>query len=189
MKNKGIYKLVNVINGDIYIGQSTNLKRRIYRHFNELKHNNHCNKHLQNAFNKYGKDNFKFIIVVLCEIEELTRYEQELINKLKPLYNIKNECSLGGALGSKHTKEEKIKISESQKGDKGFWYGKHQSEESNKKRSEKLKNRIFSDEHRKKLSEANIGNKHMLGKHRTEETKRKISETKLKNKLKKQEGL
>lgn len=54
---------------------------------------------------------------------------------------------------------------------------KKQSAESNRKRSEKLKGRVFSNEHKHKISQSNKGQDqwHLKGKPRSEETKRKIS--------------
>ena len=61
----GIYKITNKIDGKCYIGQSSNIKKRFKDHRYDLKYNKHDNPYLQNAYNKYGKDNFKFEI--LCE--------------------------------------------------------------------------------------------------------------------------
>ncbi len=55
--------------------------------------------------------------------------------------------------------------------------GKTFSEEHRKKLSEAKKGKIFSKEHRKKLSEAKSGeNNHNYGKTASEETRKKISE-------------
>lgn len=75
------------------------------------------------------------------------------------------------------------KISESQKGEKGYWYGKHPSEETRNKLSEirKGKKMLLSHEERARRSErakARKGNKNPnYGKHLSEETKRKMSES------------
>lgn len=53
-KKIGIYCIENIINGKKYIGQSINLKDRLYGHKTKLKHNKHKNRHLQFAVNKYG---------------------------------------------------------------------------------------------------------------------------------------
>ena len=34
-----------------------------------LKNNRHHNEHLQNAYNTYGYDNFKFYIIEKCEVD------------------------------------------------------------------------------------------------------------------------
>ena len=49
-----------------YIGKTmVGFKVRKYRHIRELRLNTHVNNHLQNAWNKYGEENFDFSIVLL----------------------------------------------------------------------------------------------------------------------------
>lgn len=43
--NKGIYKITNIINGKVYIGQSTNLKDRIKQHKSMIKNYNENNNY------------------------------------------------------------------------------------------------------------------------------------------------
>lgn len=59
----GIYKIENVVNNKVYIGLSANLKKRINWHKTVLNKNKHYNQHLQQAWNKYGNDNFTFSIL------------------------------------------------------------------------------------------------------------------------------
>lgn len=87
-EKSGVYKITNLINGKFYIGSSHTLYIRIKTHLRELKHNRHCNKHLQNAWKKYGKDNFKFEIISICPKEYRDKLEQWFIDNLKPEYNI-----------------------------------------------------------------------------------------------------
>lgn len=77
----GIYKIQNNVNGKIYIGQSVNIEKRWKEHIYELNANKHINKHLQSAWNKYGKNNFDFTIVCLCDISELDDKEMYYISK------------------------------------------------------------------------------------------------------------
>ena len=86
--NCGIYKITNIKTGDFYIGQSKHLERRKQEHFHLLTINRHYNIYMQRSFNKHGTDIFSFQIILYCECFELTRYEQEIINKLHPKYNI-----------------------------------------------------------------------------------------------------
>lgn len=69
-----IYKIVNALNGRMYIGQSVNPTYRAKRHFWK---NNGCVK-LRHAVEKYGRDNFSFSVLCWCidksdanEVEEL----------------------------------------------------------------------------------------------------------------------
>lgn len=84
----GIYKITNIVNNKFYIGSSKNLYKREKQHFTLLKNNkNHC-KLLQRAYNKYGKESFKFEILALCPLEYLFKLEQWFVNNFKPHYNI-----------------------------------------------------------------------------------------------------
>ena len=115
----GIYVIINISNNKIYVGSSVNIKKRINRHFNELRKNRHCNKDLQNSWNKNGEK--MFINEVLEEVEnhnELVKREQYYIDmknasKLTFGYNL---CSKAyNSLGYRHTKETKEKMSEERK--------------------------------------------------------------------------
>lgn len=105
--NSGIYKILNTQTGNFYIGSSTNLSLREKNHFNNLEHNTHVNLHLQNAYNKYSKESFKFEILVTCPKEYCIKLEQWFIDNLKPKYNFLKIA--GSSLGYKHTRET-IKI-------------------------------------------------------------------------------
>ena len=67
----GIYRITNLINNKVYIGQSINIENRFLRHRNELRRNKQNNSYLQNAWNKYGEKNFEFAILEVCTEEEL----------------------------------------------------------------------------------------------------------------------
>lgn len=73
----------NIINDKKYIGQSTNVKDRLKRHKTNLENNNHNNKYLQRSWNKYGSDNFEFVIIEICNtslLDERERYWIEYYN-------------------------------------------------------------------------------------------------------------
>ena len=84
----GIYMIVNLLNNHKYIGSSVNIKRRLEVHRSNLRHNHHDNPHLQNAWNKYGEDNFVFNILERCSKDERFEREQYYVNSIKPEYNI-----------------------------------------------------------------------------------------------------
>lgn len=71
----GIYKIENIVNGKIYIGQSKQIRQRWSDHKKELRHNRHKNEYLQRAWNKYGEKNFKHEVIELCSEEELDEKE------------------------------------------------------------------------------------------------------------------
>jgi group I intron endonuclease len=70
----GLYKLVNKATGQCYVGQSQRCKKRIREHFRLLCLNKHSNPHLQNAYNKYGLENFYGAIEV--EVQNLNELDQ-----------------------------------------------------------------------------------------------------------------
>ena len=79
----GIYKIVNKKNNKVYIGQSVNIKQRWALHKSELRNKYHENVYLQNAWNKYGKDNFIFEPITLVQkkrVSEETTVERSMIH-------------------------------------------------------------------------------------------------------------
>lgn len=82
-KISGIYKIVNKLDGKYYIGSSSNIKSRWSKHKTHLKNNYHWNQHLQNAYNKYKLENFEFIIVEQCSIDNLLIIEQKYLDICK----------------------------------------------------------------------------------------------------------
>ena len=65
MAKIGVYKIYFETDkkNKVYIGISNNLTRRKTDHLNNLLENCHKNKFLQNAYKKYGVENFKFEIL------------------------------------------------------------------------------------------------------------------------------
>lgn len=145
----GIYRIINSVNGNIYIGSSVDLIRRRKQHFIALLNNKHFNNHLQSAYNKYGECNFEFEVIEnidFCEDlqEKLLEREQYYLDLLKPEYNI---CRIAGSFGMQHTEETKHKISDSTKGVKKS--KEHAYNIGNAQRGKSL-----TDEHKQKLSDS-----------------------------------
>ena len=90
MKISGVYEIINTITGDFYIGSTINLERRRREHFNESHWKQNQNKPLYKYMQQYGKDNFLFKPIWLCESDELKEYEQIAIEKYNPKYNIRD---------------------------------------------------------------------------------------------------
>ena len=70
----GIYKIANTFNGKVYIGQSVDIRERFYEHKRKLRLQQHFNKYLQNAYNKYG-EYFEYEVIEECNLGELDRRE------------------------------------------------------------------------------------------------------------------
>lgn len=90
----GIYKIVNTVTGQCYVGQSQRVKKRIREHFRLLRNSKHPNAHLQNAFNKYGPSSFYGSIEIECkDLQELDQLEEAFLKndawfEEKTVYNI-----------------------------------------------------------------------------------------------------
>ena len=114
MKKKisGIYKIENLINHKVYIGQSKDINTRWNRH-----RTNEHNIHLKRAFEKYGIENFSFEILI--ETYDLDYWEIFLIQ----IYHATDKrygynSDFGGNARKVCSEEHKRKISESNKGRK-----------------------------------------------------------------------
>lgn len=144
-----IYKITNLKNGKVYVGQTINSKpsSRFSRHKNDLKKNKHINKHLQASWNKYGETSFSFEIIERISSEanfDLHSLERYWIK----FYNSKNP-------GHGYNKTD------GGEGTRGFIP------------SELSKKRMSEAQQRRKLSPDYKPN--MLGKNHTDEAKKKIS--------------
>jgi len=88
----GIYKIINKINGKYYVGSSVNIKLRWRKHIEALKRNQHRNRYLQRAWNKYGEPSFEFVICENAPINQLTILEQQYLDiaqlELNKVYNL-----------------------------------------------------------------------------------------------------
>ena len=118
MKKKricGIYCIENMINHKKYIGQSTDISKRWVYHKNSLNGNYHINTYLQNAWNKYGANNFKFYILEECEEDKniLNEKEQYWIDNFDSFNNGYN-LTLGGDNTSESLKKEVVQYDKEQ---------------------------------------------------------------------------
>ncbi len=60
MKQIGVYKITNTVNGKFYIGASNNIAKRWRSHKRDLNKQTHHNKYLQRAWNKHSELAFIF---------------------------------------------------------------------------------------------------------------------------------
>lgn len=58
-----VYSIICLSNNKIYIGQTVDFKRRIWEHLHSLQLNKHKNHYMQQDFNTYGVNCFKFNII------------------------------------------------------------------------------------------------------------------------------
>jgi len=160
MKRKSIlYKIINLKNRHWYVGSSVSTSRK-NTHFCELRNNRHTNSWLQNAWNLYGPENFKF--KVFCEYdnrEDAANAENKILQKHQGksyCYNLSKDA-YGYTIGP--LKEEtKEKISKSLKGRQSKRIGIVESDELKRKRksiSQAMMSNL-SDDERKKFGKKRI---------------------------------
>lgn len=154
----GVYRINNLVSGKCYIGSSFEVEQRIVWHYRKLLTGKHINKHLQYAYNLYGKDVFTHEILEAIEFTSndtkendtiLRVCEQKYIDSVDSslLYN---QCLVAGSTkGRKHSQETRAKISTTLKN-------------SNKGKISFLKGKKLSEEHKKKLSHKKIGGTNKL---------------------------
>ena len=177
MNKGGIYCIRNIINNKSYIGSAIKFKSRKNQHFSELRRNIHTNGRLQNAFNKYGEENFVFEILCIVENKYNLIHIEDLYIKLFDTSNRNigyNICSKAGSLlGFKFSDESKKKMSIASKGKRKSENMRKNLKESYNYRDHPMLGKNHSVESKKKMSISKQGmNK---GVPKSEETKIKIS--------------
>jgi len=197
---KGIYIISNTTTDMVYIGSSVDIQGRFRHHKSLLSRNRHQNKHLQNSWNKYGKESFEFSI--LEETEDLIGREQYWMDQYENKCNFLSayrragefhhseeaKIKIGQAasvhrLGSIHTLETRSKIGDRCRG-KSYeeLYGKEKAGEMREAIRQRNLNREYktgftrSQESKKKQSES------MRGKSQSDEKKEKCRTSKIGNK-------
>ena len=86
-KISAVYKIVNTITNDCYVGSSNNVKQRWANHKCHSNWKRHPNSKLYQDFQKYGVDKFDFQILAMRDPDQLKETEQEFIEMLQPTYN------------------------------------------------------------------------------------------------------
>jgi len=177
-----IYKIRNIITNKCYIGETkkSNPLLRWNEHKSKIQKGIGCPA-LQDAVNKYGIENFKFEVLIICFDEDRYKYEIEYIKKYNTMapngYNLTPGGEGGGFYGKKHSQETINKIS-------NFMKNKYSKNPELKTKMSNINKIIMNSEYvRKKIKNglknsgkwknAIKGNRRTF---QTEETKTKIKE-------------
>ena len=131
-KKSGIYSIMNIANGKIYIGSSKDIYNRLHEHLHLLNANSAHNKYLQNAWNKYGQECFIYNVLELCSENSRFEKEQYYMDFMNPEYNKTSQVIAN--FGQTTSEEVREKIS--------------------KTLSETLKQNGRSEAYRKKISDS-----------------------------------
>jgi group I intron endonuclease len=150
-----IYKITNLINNKIYIGQTKNFKKRM----NDHKNRNKKNKSLVcSAIIKHGENNFKFEEIAIVPLIFANVFERECIklyNSLVPSgYNIEE----GGGCQYSLSQIARDKISKKLTGRKRPVFSKETREKMSKWQRGR-KRPPFSEETKKRMGDAHRGKK------------------------------
>lgn len=107
-----IYKIVCKTNNKEYYGRSQEIDKRFRAHKNMLRKNEHRNMFLQEDWNRYGEEDFEFIIIhEFDSLEESINKEQYYIDKNIGIgYNIGNSKDGGDRMTHNPRKEETRKL-------------------------------------------------------------------------------
>ena len=81
LHSSGVYRILCIPTGKIYIGSAVDLRKRWYKHWWSLRRGKHHNIFLQHAWNKYGEAHFEFSVLELVDVSGLLHAEQAWINR------------------------------------------------------------------------------------------------------------
>lgn len=154
----GIYVIRNLKTGNVYVGSSDNIERRVRAHMNLLARGRHHSIKLQRAWDKHGSELFAFeTLEVVADVERLIEREQEYIDSMGAFgmggYNmIPNAGSTRGVKRPPMSAEQRAKIAATNT-------GRTHTEESKQKISKANRGLKRSAEHCARISERLKGGK------------------------------
>jgi len=183
----GVYKIVNITNGRLYVGSAKEFKRRYKGHLKSLCKGTHHNKFLQNDFNKCGSDAFEFHVLEVVAGSKLNRtkkeqvYINEQLDNWENCYNFQKKTIKKNGPWSKTPEQTRAILREQKLGPKNPMYGKVPWNKGRtfpefSKENHRLYGKHLSSETKEKLSKALMGKSAWnKGKSPGAETRKKIS--------------
>jgi group I intron endonuclease len=159
-----IYKILNKVNGKVYIGLTSRASptKRWQRHISDLNSGKHHSRHLQKSWNKYGEANFIFEILEVLEVDIKNLFLREIFwikfyKSFDPKFGY--NMTFGGE-GGFHLKETIDRIAMKNRGKKRTLEYRRRVSLSKIGKSTSLKGRKLSPrsiEIKNKISKSKIG--------------------------------
>lgn len=105
-RTAGIYQICCLPTGKVYIGSAVNLRARWEQHRRTLRQGIHRNSYLQQAWNRYGEEEFTFTILELVAPADLLAAEQGWLDRTKSTdrtigFNIYDVAGSPGDVGAR----------------------------------------------------------------------------------------
>ena len=116
MKISAVYRIINTVTGDFYIGSSKNVKHRLANHKCPSTWNECPNNPMYIDMKQYGLDKFEFQIIAEVEAEKLKEAEQHYIETLKPTYNNRRADGFDFERRKKYNKDYQKEYQKTEKG-------------------------------------------------------------------------
>lgn len=166
-----IYRIRNIRDGKIYVGQTKNLAQRKAGHLYSARKG--VNRHLYRAIRDEGESFFLFEVVEEVEYEIVANEREKYWISYYDSLNSEHGYNLtsGGQGLFVHREENKTKMSP--------WLGKQLPDEMRKKIAKSQIGKKLSVEHKRKITESQTGEKsYWSGRLHSEETKKRMSHSK-----------
>ena len=136
-KKSGVYRWVNKLNSNTYVGSGLDLSKRIGDYYKKSELNRNS-RPIKDALLKHGHRNFTLEILEYCPKAKLLEREQFYLDLLVPEYNILKIA--GSNFGYKHSEASLKLMSDASK-------SRNESEEVLKFKKEIMLGRKFSKDH------------------------------------------
>lgn len=146
-EESGIYQIVNLVNGKVYVGSASNIRMRWNLHKSQLRRGKHHSIKLQRSWSKHGEECFQFEVLEITGISELIQREQFWMDAKKAYIEGYNSSREAGRITIIFTAETLAKRSASLRGLK-------RTPETKARMSAARKGIPMSEAQKKKLSDA-----------------------------------